>query len=331
MERVRWGIIGCGNVTEVKSGPAFQKIENSELVAVMRRDASLAEDYARRHGVPRWYADADRLIADPEVDAVYVATPPDSHAEYTTKAAQAGKPVYVEKPMARSHAECERMIEACEAAGVPLFVAYYRRRLPAFLKIEKLLAEGAIGEVRLVSIQLFEPAAEQGMETLPWRVLPEISGGGYFFDLGSHQLDLLDYLFGPIAAVQGRATNQAGLYPAEDAVCAHWTFASGVLGTGVWCFTAAPSQQREIIEIIGSRGGIRCSAFALDEPVRLETDSGVQELHFEPPEHVQQPLLQTVVDELLGCGTCPSTGRTAARTSRVMDQIVAGYQPGDRT
>jgi predicted dehydrogenase len=325
MERVRWGIIGCGNVTEVKSGPALQKIENSELVAVMRRDARLAEDYARRHSVPRWYADAGRLIADPEVDAVYVATPPESHAEYTIRAAQAGKPVYVEKPMARNYGECERMIEACEAAGVPLFVAYYRRRLPAFLKVEKLLAGGAIGDVRLVSISLFQPAGEQGIEGLPWRVLPEISGGGYFFDLGSHQLDLLDYLLGPIAAAQGRAANQAGLYPAEDAVCAHWAFASGILGSGVWCFTAAECQQRETIEILGSRGSIRCSAFALDEPVRLETDAGVQEFHFSPPEHVQQPLLQTVVDELLDRGACPSTGRTAARTSRVMDRIVENY------
>ncbi len=325
MECVRWGIIGCGNVTEVKSGPAFQKINDSQLVAVMRRDVSLAEDYARRHDVPRWYADADRLISDPEVDAVYVATPPDSHAEYAVRAAQAGKPVYVEKPMARNHVECVRMIEACQVADVPLFVAYYRRRLPAFLKVKRLLAEGAVGDVRLVSITLFQSAQKQGTETLPWRVRPEISGGGYFFDLGSHQLDLLDYLFGPIATVQGRATNQAGLYPAEDAVCAHWAFASGILGTGVWCFTAAPSQQRETIEILGSRGSIRFSAFALDEPVRLETDTGVEEFHLVPPDHVQQPLLQTVVDELLGRDTCPSTGHTAARTSWVMDQIVEGY------
>src|SRR5438067_2386074 len=118
--KVRWGIIGCGDVTEVKSGPAFQKIENSELIAVMRRTGALAKDYAERHNVPKWYEEADALINDPDVDAVYIATPPKFHKEYTIKAAKAGKPVYVEKPMARNVAECQEMISACETAGVPL-------------------------------------------------------------------------------------------------------------------------------------------------------------------------------------------------------------------
>ena len=200
MEKIRWGIIGCGDVTEVKSGPAFYKIEGSELVAVMRRDGDKARDYAQRHQVPRWYDQADALIADAEVDAVYIATPPDSHAEYTIQVARAGKPVYVEKPMARNHAECQAMIAACQQAQVPLFVAYYRRTLPAFCKVKALVDEGAIGPVRYVSIELCQPAGENP-DDLPWRVVPEISGGGYFFDLASHQLDYLDHLLGPISAV----------------------------------------------------------------------------------------------------------------------------------
>lgn len=324
MKPIRWGIIGCGDVTEVKSGPALQKIEDSELVAVMRRDAAKAEDYARRHGVPRWYADADQLIADPDVDAVYIATPPDSHAEYTVKVAQAGKPVYVEKPMARNHAECEQMIAACETAGVPFFVAYYRRRLPGFLKVEELVKSGAIGQIRFVSASLLQPAREAGAEPLPWRVLPDIAGAGYFFDLGSHLLDYLDYLLGPIAEVHGMAANQAGLYPAEDLACAHFTFESGIPGSGVWCFTVGEGQSRDSVEIHGSKGCITFSTFAFD-PIRLETASGVEEFPSPRPEHVQQPLLQTVVDDLLGRGTCPSTGRSAARTSRVMDEVVSKY------
>ncbi|MCX6333190.1 MAG: Gfo/Idh/MocA family oxidoreductase, partial [Bacteroidia bacterium] len=79
---INWGIIGCGNVTEVKSGPAFNKVNNSRLIAVMRRDAVLAEDYASRHNVPKFYTDASKLINDPEINAVYIATPPSSHAEY---------------------------------------------------------------------------------------------------------------------------------------------------------------------------------------------------------------------------------------------------------
>ena len=207
MRTIRWGIIGCGNVTEVKSGPGFQKAANSALVAVMRRNAALAEDYARRHGVPRWYADAQALIADPDVDAVYVATPPASHMEYALACARAGKPVYVEKPMARTLAECEAMIDACRSAGVPLFVAYYRRTLPRFLKIKELIESGAIGDVRLVTVTLHQKPAPDDADPAkrPWRVVPEIAGGGKFLDLASHTLDFLDYLLGPIVQVKGLA------------------------------------------------------------------------------------------------------------------------------
>ena len=142
MERVRWGIIGVGDVTERKSGPAFYKAPHSELVAVMRRNGDKAHDFAERHGVPRWYDDGDALIADPDVDVVYISTPPDTHKEYTLKVAAAGKPVFCEKPMARNFAECREMIEACDAAGVPLWVAFYRRSMPRFLKIKELLEEG---------------------------------------------------------------------------------------------------------------------------------------------------------------------------------------------
>ncbi len=324
MDQIRWGIIGCGNVTEAKSGPAFKKCSGSDLVAVMRRNAEQAADYARRHSVPRWYDDAEQLIRDPQVNAIYVATPPDSHAEYAIRAAKAGKPVYVEKPMARNREECERMNRECARAGVPLFVAYYRRCLPTFLKVKELVESGAIGEARFVAIALYLPVFEVDLkrENLPWRVLPEIAGAGYFFDLGSHQLDFLDYLFGPIQAAQGQVANQAGLYPAEDVVCANFRFESGVLGSGVWCFTASEQSQIERTEIIGSKGKIVYSNFELEEPVQLVTARGTEEFHLPPPEHVQQPLIQTIVDELQGRGTCPSTGATAARTSRVMDEII---------
>ena len=200
MKTVSWGIIGCGDVTEVKSGPAFNKIEGSKLTAVMRRDASKAKDYAERHGVPKWYSNASDLINDPEVNAVYVATPPDSHAEYTIRALRAGKPVYCEKPMAVNHQQCLDMIRASEETGIPLFVAYYRRRLPQFMLVKELVASGVIGDARFVSIQLFLPPRENDYNTgnLPWHVIPEIGGGGYFADMSPHQWDLLDFWFGPV-------------------------------------------------------------------------------------------------------------------------------------
>ncbi|MHC4622569.1 MAG: Gfo/Idh/MocA family protein [Planctomycetota bacterium] len=323
MEQVRWGIIGCGAVTELKSGPAFKNITGSDLVAVMRRDGEKAKDYALRHGVPKWYDDAHKLIHDPDVDAVYVATPPASHAEYTIKAARARKPIYVEKPMARTFEECRQMIKACEKARIPLFVAYYRRCLPDFLKIKELVESGAVGEPRLVSIALYHPPKDDlDPHNLPWRVIPQVAGGGYFFDLASHQLDFLDYVFGPIVSAHGVAANQAGLYPAEDIVTANFTFESGVLGTGAWSFAASKESRTDRTEIIGSRGKIVYSTFD-PAPVTLETAEGTKQYNPPRPQHVQQPLIQTVVDELRQRGKCPSTGVTAARTNRVMDEIIA--------
>jgi predicted dehydrogenase len=311
MQKVRWGIIGCGDVTEVKSGPAFQKIANSELVAVMRRDAAKAQDYAQRHGVKKWYASAQELIQDPEVDA-----------DYTLQVAAAGKPVYVEKPMALNHRQCQQMVASCEAHNVPLFVAYYRRCLPAFVKVKKLVEAGAIGEIRFVNLRLYHaPQKDLNPDQLPWRVQPEIAGGGLFFDLAPHQLDYLDFLLGPIAEATGQTANQAGLYPAEDLVTAQFRFQNDVLGTGIWCFTVAPEQTTDVIEIIGSQGRITFPCFG-QQPVRLENAAGPQEFHLPPPAHVQQPFIQTIVDELSGQGTCPSTGTSAARTAWVIDQIV---------
>ena len=235
LEEVKWGLIGCGNVTEVKSGPPLQLTPHSSLVAVMRRNATLAEDYARRHNVPRWYSNADELINDPEVNAIYVATPPDTHLEYAIKAMRAGKPVYVEKPMARNYAECLEMVKVSEETGIPLFTAYYRRTLPAFLKVKELLEAMAVGKIRLVNVRYYCPAEnESEFKVASWRYRPEISGGGLLFDLASHTLDFLDFIFGPIERVRANALNQSHLYPAEDLVAANWVHDSGVAGTGTW-------------------------------------------------------------------------------------------------
>ncbi|NMD72080.1 Gfo/Idh/MocA family oxidoreductase [Bacillus sp. DNRA2] len=323
--KVRWGIIGCGDVTEVKSGPAFQKTPNSELVAVMRRTASLAKDYAQRHGVPKWYEDADLLINDPDIDVIYIATPPGSHKEYTIKAAKAGKAVYVEKPMARTFEECQEMIAACEAAGVPLFVAYYRRSQPRFLKVKELLENKAIGEVRFVSTMQYQTPSEDVMDSrsLPWRVQPHLAGGGLFFDLASHTLDILDYLLGPIKEIQGIASNQAGYYPAEDIVTGTYRFESGVHGIGNWCFSSF--KNADINEIVGTHGKISFSTFG-NTPVYLTTASETKEWSFEPPMHVHQPLVETIVSELTGTGSqCPSTGASGARTNWIMGEMVKDF------
>ncbi|MFC1650265.1 Gfo/Idh/MocA family protein [Candidatus Latescibacterota bacterium] len=319
MDMIRWGIIGCGDVAEVKSGPGFQNADGSSLIAVMRRNALLAEDYALRHNVEKWYDNALDLIHDPDVDAVYIATPPSSHKEYTLAAANAGKPVYVEKPMALSYNECVEMIESCEEKKVPLFVAYYRRALPRFLKIKSLLDDNAIGDVRFVNVVLHQKPTPKDVGGIKhWRVDPEIAGGGYFYDLAPHMLDILQFFLGDIAAASGYCSNLAGLYATEDCVSGAFVFESGIHAAGVWNFCAYKDLDRT--EIIGSDGKITFSTFGND-PILLEDQNGINEFKIDNPLHIQQPLIQSIVDDLHGTGTCPSTGRTAAKTNWALSAI----------
>ena len=296
VETIQWGIIGCGNVTEMKSGPALQKIDHSELVAVMRRDGNRARDYAKRHGVAHAYSDAEKLINHPDVNAIYIATPPDTHAE------------------------CLRMIEACRKEQVPLFVAYYRRALPYFLQVKALLDDNAIGTVHAVRICLYQQPMAVDQANPPWRVVPSISGGGLFFDLASHQLDLLEFLFGPIEKAYGTAASRLSSYDAEDTVSASFQFSSGTIGSGSWCFCA--SERHDRIELIGEKGQIDFSTFSF-APITLHNRTQ-QRFDIAPPPHVQQPLIKTVVSALRNEGRCPSTGQSAARTNYVMEQIVYG-------
>lgn len=316
MKIVRWGILGCGAVTEQKSGPAFQKVRGSALVAVMRRTPGLAEDYARRHGVPRFYERAEDLVRDPEVDAVYVAAPPGAHLDLALLVAEAGKPAYVEKPMARTHAECVRMMDAFAAAELPLFVAYYRRAHPRSLRVRALIDEGRIGRPVSLSYRYTSPRTRIASG---WRLDPARSGGGLFVDIGSHALDLFDGLFGPLRDVSGEVARVS--HPVvEDVVAMRFRTETGVLGAAVWDF-AGLGPHVDQAEIGGTEGVIRFSVFG-DGPIVLVAPSGEEQRFSEAaPEHVAGPLIQTVVDALRGEGTCPSMGESAARTSRVIDVV----------
>ena len=321
MEHVRWGIIGCGDVTEVKSGPGFQRAEGSSLVAVMRRDRAKAEDYARRHGVPRVHATADALVADPGIDAVYIATPPGTHEALALRAAAAGKPCLVEKPMARNHVECARMVAAFRTAGVPLWVAYYRRALPRFLRVRERLAAGAIGQLTSVHVQVTDRLAT-GPDAATWRFDPAHAGAGLFLDLASHCVDLLDFVVGPITTAHGVAINTGGTYAAEDVTAAAFRFESGVAGTGIWNFHA--EAKTDVLTFLGSDGTLTTPVFTDGDVVVLRGGTTEVQAIRNPP-HVHQPLIQTIVDELRGRGRCQSTGGSGARASWVMDQCLTGY------
>lgn len=316
---IRWGIIGCGNVTEVKSGPAYQKTEGFKIEAVMRRDADKAADYAKRHGIQKYYTNADDLINDTEIDAIYIATPPDTHKYYGLKVALAGKICCIEKPLAPNYQDCISIYEAFEEKNIPLFVAYYRRTLPRFEQIKKWLDTNSIGEVRHIRWHLSKPTSEQDKSgTYNWRTDSEIATGGYFDDLASHGLDLFIHLLGKIKEVSGISLNQQGLYSSKDTVTACWVHETGVTGTGSWNFGCYEREDK--VEIYGSKGKITFSVFE-NIALVLSNEEGEITLKIEHPENIQLYHVEQMREHLLGNSIHPSNGLTASHTNWVMDKI----------
>jgi predicted dehydrogenase len=324
MKRVRWGFIGCGDVVERKSGPAFSEVEGSAVVAVMSRSRDKARGYAERHGIGKWFTDAQQLIDDPEVNAVYIATPPSSHAPYAIMAMRAGKPVYVEKPLAATYDDCARINRVSEQTGVPCFVAYYRRYLPYFQRVKDIIDSGRIGKTVSVAVRFATPPWQLDYdrpETLPWRLVPDISGGGYFYDLAPHQMDFLQHLFGVIIEARGICSNRAGLYQPEDSVAAIFEFEDGLPGSGSWSFVGHESAREDRIQIVGTMGELSFSVFSYD-PIVLHTSQGTETVRVENPTYVQYPIVKTVVEHLQGRAVCQMTSVAATPTNWVLDRIL---------
>ena len=319
MSTIKWGIIGCGNVTEVKSGQAYNKIADSQLVAVMRRNAEKAADYARRHNVARWYDDAAQLLKDPEINAVSIATPPASHLEYALAAIKKGLNVYVEKPVTRTAAEAMEMAKAVRESNAKLVVAHYRRGLPMFLHVKGLLDKQAVGDIRTVQIRMWQHR-EPTVPTYPgtnWRLNPELSGGGYFHDLAPHQLDLMLFYFGEPEKYSGYSLNQANTSPADDHVCGQIVFKNQIVVNGSWCFNVAESETVDTCEIVGTKGKITFPFFGTW--VKLKTEAGEETVNFIHPEHIQQPMIEKIVAYFKGEGPNPCTIDEAVVLMKIID------------
>ena len=327
MKEISWGFIGCGEVTEKKSGPAFNEVSGSHVEAVMSRTEEKARSYAERHRIKKWYTDPNELITDTDVSAIYIATPPSSHATFAIMAMRAGKPVYVEKPLAASYEDCVRINRVSEQTGIPCFVAYYRRYLPYFQRVKEIIVNGVIGKIINVQIRFSVPPRDldyKSTDHLPWRLQPDVAGGGYFYDLAPHQLDLIQELFGVITRAHGYCANRAHLYNVEDTVSAVFEFESGVVGSGSWCFIGHQSAKEDCIEVIGDKGMLSFSVYNYD-PIRLITTEGAVNINVENPPYVQLPIIKSVIEDLQGIGTCECTSVSATPVYWVMDRILSKF------
>ena len=320
---VNLGIIGCGDVCEVKSGPAFNKVANSKLVAVMRRNPAKAKDFAQRHGVPKYYTDAVELINDKEVNAIYISTPPSSHEAYLEMALKSGKPVYVEKPVTVNTASVKRMMEMEKRYDAKVSVAHYRRGLPLFNKIKQLVNDGAVGKVKLILLKTLQPPISKIITQTDdnWRINPEISGGGLFHDLSPHQLDIMYWIFGAPLQMYVQAANQGKLYNAPDLTMVQLAFSNDIYFNGVWDFNVAEAATNDSCEIIGDKGWIRFSFFRVST-IELITASGAETFGAEYPVNIQQPHIDDVVKFFREEGTNPCTLEDAMVTMQVMDKAV---------
>ena len=319
---ISWGMVGTGDVTEQKSGPAFYTCENSTLYAVFNRTHAKAVDYAKRHNVPVVHESIDALLSDPNVDAVYVATPPVTHKELALKVIAAGKPLCLEKPMAMNMGECQEIMVAAKEKDVPVYVTYYRRSMKKFLKIRELLQQSTIGHIGTVQVTQYQELMAGVREGLiPWRLDPVISGGGILVDMGSHVFDILDFLLCPIATISGTVKNFGGHYTAEDSAVTSFVFEDGVLGSATFNFNTDRWVDR--IEIAGERGRIVFSCFD-NEPVEIHTAGGVELLEFTPPEPIYLPFVQEMNKRIEG-GDTKGYVKTAVRPTELLDQLLASY------
>jgi len=321
MEKICWGIIGCGNVTEVKSGPAFNKVEHSSLMAVSRRDPDKLADYVKRHHIPLSFTNALDLIQSEKINAIYIATPPDVREAYAIEAMQLGKPVYLEKPMALNLAACKRLKSVSEKLGIKLSVAHYRRNLPLFMEVKNILEQGDIGAIKEVQITMLKKTDKAAKDPSNWRVDPSIAGGGYFYDLAPHQIDLVFYFFGKPKSFSGTSTNKAGLYKAEDFVQGTIELENGIVCKGLWDFSINGEEKDEFL-IIGEKGTIRFPVFGLF--IEVESNGQVKTILFEAPKHNQQNHIQAVVNYFLDKGQNPCSAEDAILSMEVMESFVYG-------
>jgi 1,5-anhydro-D-fructose reductase (1,5-anhydro-D-mannitol-forming) len=319
IKNIHWGIIGCGDVCEVKSGPAFNLVDHSSLVAVMRRNGALAQDFARRHNVSRWYDDAEALLSDKDVSAIYIATPPASHEHYAIEAIKKGKPVYVEKPVALDVASCERMIDAARTYGTKVSVAHYRRALPLFTKVRETIHAGKIGKPLHIRCTTLQASTEKTLDPNFWRTRPELSGGGLFFDLAPHQLDLFCWLFGAPVWFEGTSLNQSGRYSAPDLTSVQAQFPHDVYLHALWGFNNDPSCDEDLCEITGDKGKLVFSFFK-PSPLTIITSTTQEVIEVDFPAHIQQPMIQQVVRYFQGESENPCSLEEALLSLQMMEK-----------
>ena len=315
---IRWGLIGCGDIAQKRVAPALSQSPQSELAAVSRANPDRLDEFADAFRVRRRFARWEELVQNEDIDAVYVATPVNLHAEQTIAAAEAGKHVLCEKPMAMNVAECDRMIAAADANGVKLGVAYYRQFYPVVKRVKEVIDSGEIGKPTVVQVDAFEWMNPDPSDSRAWRLRPEIAGGGPMFEFGCHRIQLLLHLFGPIQTVSAITSNALFDREVDDTAVGSFEFANGIVAT--LTVSHAVMEPRDTFTVWGSEGSMHVKVLNEGDLIIRTRDNERSETH-KPARNIHQPLIEDFVQALMDDRKPLVTGEIGRSVARVEEEI----------
>jgi len=321
MADLRWGLIGCGDISRKRAAPALRDAPGSTLAAVCRKRTELARAFADEFGAARVHADWRELVTDPDIDAVYVATPLAPHAEQAIAAAEAGKQVLCEKPMAMDVASCDRMIAAAQANGVKLGVAYYRRFYPVLVRVKELIESGELGVPLMACLQAFERFDTVPGQPTPWRLVKAQAGGGPMMDFGSHRLEMLVSLFGDVESVTGWSDKL--LFPereVEDSAGASLRHKRGVRAELL--ISHAANEARDVVDIYLSEGSLHIGVLNNGE-LRVVSSEGTRVESLPPHANLHQPLVEDFVKAIQEHREPGVTGEDGRAIQRLLTEVYA--------
>ncbi len=327
MKYIKWGIICHEETSEVEKVRTFGEIEGSSIVAIMSNQEKHAEDMASRLNAGKWYSDAQELIEDEEVNAIYIASSPSTHATYSIMSMKAGKPVFVNSPLAADYDDCIRINRISTETGIPCYVAYYHRNLPCVQKVREIIAKGLIGDV--VNVRLIYSCQQQNLPQTHGNSFllsaPHAAGHyDYFYKLASHQLDLLQHVFGIIIEANGIISDNIALTEQNMSVNACYKFENGLTGNASWCLSGHSLTPEDEIMVIGNKGQLTFPVFR-NVPIELVTSEGTVSFPTDNPSDMRLPLIKNVIEDLQGFNVCLSTSVSATPVNWVLDRILAKF------
>ena len=321
MRRLTWGLIGAGDIVKKRVGPALRDIASCHFYAVARTHSDLAESSARELGASKGYSTWQELIHDPEIEAVYIATPVYLHAEMTMAAAAAGKHVLCEKPMAMNPGDCDKMIQACKKHNVKLGIAYYRHFYPVLNRIKTVIASGAIGEIVYIQMNAFDYFDPGPSHPRYWLLQKDKSGGGPMFDFGCHRIEMFLNLLGRVKTVKGFCSNVLFSREVEDTGTAFFHFDSGA--HGVLSITHASAEPQDTVNVFGSKGSMLLPVLN-SGTITLKTPQGEFIENHPPPANFHQPLIEDFVHAVMENREPKVTGATGREVNRLLMEICGG-------